>query len=681
MVLTVMCGLPVVVAVQVLGIHVKDGARLREQGRQQAQTYTTLPAVRGAIYDATGRTLAVNTARHDLAVDPTFGDFSKHADEFYGKLAALTGRPGSGYRARVDQRRGSKYVALERSLTERQRSEVESWEYPFVIIETTFDRKYNYETTLAHVLGHVNVDGTGAAGLELQYDDHLRGTDGRRERRRDRHGVTRARVGGGDIAPEHGESLLLTIDLQQQAALEEALADGVAETGARWASAVAVDPRTGAVLAMANVPTYDPNRAAAFPADHRRNRAITDQIEPGSTFKLVSAIAALETRAARLTDEVDTGLGYAVFAGREMRDTHANGVITFAQAISLSSNIGVAKIAERIDEKRLYEYARNLGFGQRSWIDLPGEVSGVLKKPSSWSGTTRTSMSIGYEVTVTPLQLANAYAAFANGGRLLQPYVVAERRDINGDVVWRARPDSVRIAFRSRTAAELLEAFESVVTEGTAKQARVEGVRIAGKTGTANKVVDGHYVRGRSRASFVGFFPADDPQVVLAVMMDEPQTSIYGGDVSAPVFRRVVEAWLPTMKGVRVLPELRAEDATPLEAYPVPDVDGAPVAVARGLLRTAGLEVALPSRATDAEIVDDVEVVRRRGDLQIAAVTVATDEKKNVMPDLTGLGARQAVYWLQANNIDVKVEGHGRVVMQTPRAGQPLSGEARLVFR
>ncbi len=690
-VLTVLCALPILVAMQVVRIHVQDGAKLRAQGEKQARTFATLPAVRGSIYDRNGRTLAVNTARHDLAIDPTFGNFSEVQDAFYSQLAEVTGHSRSKYRARVNGRPGSKYVSLERGLSERQRAIVDSWDYPFVILESSSDRRYNYETTLAHVLGHVNSDGTGAAGLELQYDTFLRGEDGKRERRRDAHGIARAVVGGGDVSPRHGESLVLTIDLVQQAILEEALADGMRASGARWAAAVAVDPRTGEVLAMANLPTYDPNHPADYPADARRNRSVTDQFEPGSTFKLVSAVTAVETKAVKLSDEIDTGNGYARFGNRELYDTHGYGVISYADVISLSSNIGIAKVAERVEARKMYEYARNLGFGQRTWIDLPGEVAGVLKKPDEWSGTTLASMSIGYEVGVTALQIANAYAAFANGGKLLQPYVVAERLDINGDVTWRAHPDSVRNAFKRKTAVALLEAFESVVIDGTAKKAHVEGIRIAGKTGTANKVFEGAYVRGRSRASFVGFFPADDPQVVLAIVMDEPASSIYGGDVSAPVFKRVVEGWLPMLEGVHPVrrPDLSEETAVPLEAITMPRVDGAPVAVARGLLRTAGIEVSVPSRIPDTAIVQDVELLRHDRDVQVAAVhpvAVAdgdarerTDEK--LMPDLTGLGARQAVYWLRANNIDVKVEGHGRVVSQTPRPGQKLTGEARLNCR
>ncbi len=684
-VLTVLCALPVLVAIKVVGIHVTDGPSLREQGTEQSRSIHVLPAVRGNILDAKGRTLVANTSRHDLAVDPTFGNFEDHAEAFLQQLAAVTDQSVQDLARRLTRAsHGSKYVSLARDLTELQRARIDSWDYPFVILHSTFDRKYNHRQTMAHVLGHVNADGTGAAGIELQYDKYLRGIDGSRERLRDMRGQTHAAVTGSFIPPRHGESLVTTIDLDLQAIVEEALADGVAQSDAKWGVAVAMDPRTGAILAMSNVPTYDPNRPGSFPESARRNRAVADQFEPGSTFKLVSAIAAVETRTAALTDEVDTGKGYWRFRGRELRDTHANGVVTLAKAIELSSNIGIAKFVDKLPEKKLYEYARNLGFGQRTYIDLPGEASGLLKKPQRWSGTSKESISIGYEVAVTPLQIASAYAAFANGGRLHQPYVVAERRDISGNVTWRARPDSVRSAFKRKTAEKLLSAFEAVVVDGTAKKARVSGVRIAGKTGTAKKIVGGKYATGVTRASFAGFFPADDPQVVLVVMIDEPQTAQHGGDVAAPVFKRIVEGWLPTLPELRDTPAAVVHLADTISA-PLPSVDGAPLAVARGLLTTAGLAVAAPAKAADMQKVEAVEVRERSDDLRIAAVRLdetAADPDEEVMPNLKGLGARQAVYWLQANNInDVKVEGRGRVVSQIPAPGHSLTGEVRLVCR
>lgn len=683
-VLTLASIIPLAIVGQVLRIHFADGAQLREEGVRQYATLLEIPAMRGAIRDRAGRALAVNTARYDVALDPTVDGFAEKAETLYQGLARFTGLPASTFRERVRNRSSRQYVMLARNIGEGQKEELETWEIPGIILDTRYARRYNYGATAAHVLGHIGNDGHGLAGLEMQYDKYLRGEPGRRSVKRDRLGQIKAFVDGQLISPKHGESLVLTIDLIRQTILEEELHRGVEESGAKWGTAIAMDPRTGAVLAMANVPTYDPNVPGATDADPRRNRAITDRIEPGSTFKLVTAIAALEEGAVGLGDTLDTGQGWAVFGGRTMKDTHAHGRISFADVIAVSSNIGTAKTAQRLDPGVFYQYARNLGFGQPTWIDLPGEVSGVLKKPSSWSGTTLTSMSIGYEVDATPLQILTAYCALANGGLLVQPYVVQERVDVTGRTIWRADQDSIRRAFDRDTAEQLLPAFERAVLEGTATNAHIEGLRIAGKTGTARKVSGGSYAAGAYRATFVGFFPAEAPEVALIVILDEPKTSgYYGGTVAAPVFQRVARRWIGTFPKI-------AEQMSPDQEFPeaperpMPDVTGRPAAVAARALLAAGHEVPLPPPDEAPRLVagqrpaagEPVEL-ETRARLDVAPEAEPTD----LMPDLTGLSARQAVYWMNALGVEVRLEGRGQVASQSPAPGMPLPKSAVLRCR
>ena len=656
--------LPLLVAGQVLRLYVAEGPELRAQGERQANTGIDIPAMRGAILDRAGRTLAVNAPRYDVALDPTVEGFSEQGDWFYEQFAKLVRTSAKALRRKVEARSSPQYVGLYRNLSERQKEEVEAWDVPGIILNPTFARRYNYGETAAHILGHVSADEQGLAGLEKQYDEFLQGEPGWRALKRDRRGLVKAFVGGAVIEPKHGQHLVLTIDLIRQTILEEELARGVAEAGATWGTAIAMDPHTGAILAMANVPTYDPNRASAFATAARRNHAITDRIEPGSTFKLVTAAAAVESGLIRMGDPVETGDGWAVFRGRTMKDTHAHGTIPFTDVIALSSNVGTAKTAARMKPGLLYQYARNFGFGQPTWIDLPGEVGGLLKKTQRWSGTTLTTMSIGYEVDVTPLQMLTAYAAFANGGLLMKPYVVQERLDVTGNVLWRAEPDSIRRAIERETAAKLLPAFEKVVESGTAEEAQIEGLAIAGKTGTARKVKNGSYTAGAYRSSFVGFFPADDPKVAMIVVMDEPETSAYGGVVAAPVFQRVAQRWIGTF------PEV-ARRVAPVEPLPPtrPDV---PVQVA-----------AAPS----ASVIEAGARLRRMGEagvpeaLEEGGMDVRADAPGAPMPDLKGLSARQAVFWLRALGADVEVEGRGTVTGQAPEAGEPLPERALLTCR
>ncbi len=632
-VLTALTLLPLLVLGQVFRIHLTEGRDLRDQGRRQTNSFVSIPAMRGAIYDRAGRTLAVNTARYDLALDPTVSGFEEQQYTFFERLSKLTGTSSAYYRKRVRERTSPQYVQLVRGMPGRQKEEVERWDVPGAILDPAFARRYNHGQTASHVLGYVSPEGTGLGGLELQYDEYLRGVDGWRAVQRNRLGRIRAFVSGQVVEPVHGESLILTIDLLRQTILEEELARGVAEMQAASGTAVALDPRTGAVLAMANVPTFDPNRAGAYSAEMRRNRAITDRLEPGSTFKLVSAVSAIEQNLIGMQDSVETGDGWAVVHGRTLTDTHAHGTIPFREVISLSSNAGTAKVVSRADRGTFYRHARSLGFGQPTWIDLPGEVQGLLKRPDQWSGTTLTAMGIGYEVDVTPLQLAVAYAALANGGLLVQPHIVAERRDVTGRTTWIARQDSVRRAFMSSTAKTIMPAFLGAVEEGTATRAQIEGLKVAGKTGTARKAAGGGYREGAYRASFAGFFPADDPQVVFAVVVDEPKTFRYGGLVAAPIFRRTATRWLATF------PEL-ARQAFPAEELPY---------------------------AVSTDVSESVRPVLLRESVEPNEPVVSGD----AVPDFRGWTMREATYWLSRRNIRARVEGRGIVAAQYPEAGSP----------
>ncbi len=678
-VLTLVSLLPVLVGLRVLRLHMGEGAELRAQGRAQASTHIDILALRGTVVDAAGRVLATNQARYDLALDPTVRGFSAKADLFFEKLSDLTGVPAGAYRRRVKARASNQYVMVHRSLSEEQKEAIDSWGIPGLLLDASHTRRYTYGRMAAHVLGHTGRDGEGLAGLELQYDAFLKGEPGRRAVKRDRSGRIKAFVGGSVVEPRHGETLVLTIDLVRQSILEEELARGLSEAGGRWATAIAMDPKTGAILAMANVPTYDPNSAGVFSEFEQRNHGVTDQIEPGSTFKLVLAAAAVEEGVVRLDEKIETGEGWAVVAGRTLHDSHGYGTISFAEVIAKSSNVGTAKVATRLKPQTFYQYARAMGFGQNTYIDLPGEASGLLKRPARWSGTSLTSMSIGYEVAVTPLQMLSAYCALANGGLLVQPYLVAERRDVTGRRLWRAQQDSVRRAFSAKTARALRPAFEAVVDSGTAVRAQVAGLPVAGKTGTARKADGGGY-NGRYRSSFVGFFPADDPQVAMIVVVDEPSEGIYGGHISAPIFQRIAERWVGTF------PRLAAR-LSPVEPLPeigkglIPDVTDTPLMLADYRLRAAGFRPASfdPRLALNAVATVSPEPgTEKRLGTGVRMAAAAPGAPAEIMPDLKGLSAREARYWLAALGVRTRVQGVGIVKTQHPAAGQALTREATL---
>lgn len=671
--------LPVLVLFKLLGIYVSDRDQLLELGEMQASSQVEIPALRGSIYDRNGQELVVNASSYNLALDPTVDGYTRAQEEkLLGNLAALSGRTASYFKNKVERRVSPKYVLLMNGLSEMEKQAVEEWEIPGLLTVRTMVRRYNYGKTAAHVIGHLNRDGRGIDGIEKQYQDFLMGVPGERAVQRDRTGDIKAYVAGHTVAPKDGQNLYLTLDLELQAMLEDELIRGVTETQAEWGSAIAMDPNTGAILGMANVPFYDPNEYYKAGTAERRNRAIADQVEPGSTFKLVTAVAAIEQEAVAMDDTLKTGNGYAVVGRRGMHDLHGYGDISFSEAIARSSNIGVARVATRLDRGIFYQYARNLGFGQKTWIDLPGETDGTLRKPREWTGASLASMSIGYEVDVTPLQMLTAYSALANGGLLMKPFVVAARKDQKGRVLWQASPDSIRRAIKKETAEKLLPAFVDVVDYGSAKLARIDGLTIAGKTGTARVLIDGVYSKSMHRASIVGFFPAEDPEVAVILMLARPKARGSSGALTTPIFKRLAQRWVSANPEIMDLYHM-AENLPGQVKPRVPHVEGQPASIAAARLMVAGYDVKSPApmHAMHAVMQPDSDVKpEKRFQLEIAKPDTST--AAGIMPDLTGLSVRQAVFWSHAAGVDVKIEGNGMVVSQSPRAGEPLQASAVL---
>ncbi|CAN5569151.1 penicillin-binding transpeptidase domain-containing protein [soil metagenome] len=667
--------LPAGVLGKMLQIHFSDAPELREQGSRQASSFVEIPAVRGAILDRHGRALVANAARYDVALDPTARGYAERHEEVCVLLGRLTSRPAAHYRERISNRTSRQYVVLVRDLEESQKEALEAADIPGLLLEPKFARRYHYGRLASHVLGHVSGDHTGAAGIELQYESILAGVPGRRGVKRDRRGIIKVDVGGAVTPPSHGDNVVLTLDLVRQSIVEEELARGVAETGAEWATAIAMDPHTGEILAMANVPDYDPNRPAAFNESSRRNHAVVDQIEPGSTFKLVTAIAAIEHLGMAATDTVDAGQGSGVFGGRPMRDARAYGRLSFGDALRVSSNVAMARTAQQFEPGDFYQTARGMGFGQPTWIDLPGETSGLLHRPTTWSRTSQTSMAIGYGVAVTPLQLLVAYAALGNGGTVVRPHLLREQRDIAGRVIHRVEAAQVRRAFRAETAQALMPYFEGVVSDsGTARRARVEGLRIAGKTGTARIARAGGYTNSY-RATFAGLFPADNPQIAMVVVMHAPQRGAYGGLAAAPVFGRIAERWVGTSP-------LLASRINPAEALPnrhhilTPPVAGLPVTVAASRIRAEGVAATVRGAGWIQTAVGRHSLPDTLLPGQPLRIQAEADTTARVMPDLTGLSSRQAYAYLAALGVRAQIRGSGSVRTQEPAAGAPLPARA-----
>lgn len=678
--------LPAAILVQLLRINVVEGDALRSLWSQQTLQYIEIPAERGTIYDQNGTQIASNSVAYQIAVDPHApGARADHFQDILQILSKHTGRSVSYYQQRIrGARAGSRYIVLERSIPVAAREEIVQHPARGVILEEEYQRSYGFGSLASHILGYVNRELHGVNGLEAHYQNMLQGESGLQQVQRDRSNRIFSYVGAPRKQPIQGHSLHTTIHSFIQAIAEEELMEGIRQTRANRGTAIVMDPRTGAIRAMANLPDYDPNEPARFDPSQRRNPAISDMIEPGSTFKLVTAIAALEEGVVNFEEEFTTPEdGQVTIHGQAMRDHDPLGTVTFTEAIARSSNIAISEIAMRLDPETFYQYARNLGFGTPTSIDLPNEESGRLSKPYDWSQVTLPWMSIGYEVQATPIQILQAYAAFANGGVMMKPHLVERVTDEFGETIRLHRPSSVRRIASQKTIDRLLPVFEEVVSDsGTASWAQVPGLQIAGKTGTAQKFIDGRY-RNRYRASFVGFFPSRNPQYAILVLLDEPKTSFYGGYTAGQIFREIATR----IAGL----DPAIHESTPPEDSP--DL----LAIAPGLV---GLD-----RTTAEAFIDEMDLrVRWTGDgsriesqrpaagdtlkagdrLELTLVPLdseSSDTDLVSIPDLRGMSMRSATHLLQTLGLGVQQIGSGTIHAQFPSAGEQMSTGRNVTLR
>ena len=434
-------------------------------------------------------------------------------------------------------------------------------------------RVYPNQALAAHVLGYVGMDErevngrrlletSGRYGIERWFDARLAGVRGWRVTEQDRPGRELVPMREQDVEPRDGLNVVLTIDSVVQHIVESALAEALEKHSPLSISGIVVRPRTGEILAMATLPNFDPNNAGAATADALRNRVISDIAEPGSTFKIVVVSGALNDGVVRLSDSFDCEHAHFHYAGRVLHDHESYGVLTAEQIITKSSNIGAAKIGIKMGESRLYDYIHNYGFGTRTGLPLPGEISGIVHPVKKWSKVSIAQIPMGQGIAVTSLQMMMAMCAIANKGVLMQPMLVERLEDRDRVVREKYSPQRVRRVISEAAAEQMVTALKTVVSpEGTAAKAALAHYTVAGKTGTAEKSGGPEgYLKGKYFASFVGFFPADNPELCISVVMDEPKHGYYGGQIVAPVFKQIAEAAANYLN-------IRPEDG---EAAPVP---------------------------------------------------------------------------------------------------------------
>jgi len=601
----------------------------------QQQRVISLAPKRGDIIDRHGDLLASSKDGTKLGADPgLIEDPAAAVDALCGALGDCTRQERKDLHEQFG--RETRWVPVREAsdVTPEQAEAADALDLPWLVLQTESVRSYPNGRLAAHVLGFVGTDGGGLAGIEARLDDDIRGTEGRVRIRKDAH--QNRLMTEVEQPATAGATIELTIDQVLQYVAERELAAGVAETRALGGTAIVMDPSTGEVLALANLPDFDPNVFDAAPRDAWRNRAVQDVYEPGSTFKIVTASAALEARVVAPHTMIDVSSGYLRIPGRSLPiiDDHPAGrPLTFEDVIVKSSNVGAATVGLWVGAERLSSYARRFGFGQILTADFAGQSGGVLFPPQRLNDVALASMSMGYNVSVTALQMATAVSAIANGGDLMEPHIVRAR--IRNGTREEMTPQVIRRVVTPEVAATLRSFMVNVVNRGTATAAALDRHQVAGKTGTAKKAIPGGYSATDRIASFVGFVPADRPAFTILVVIDTPRNGqVYGGAIAAPVFKHIAEAAL-RLGGI-------APTVNPESPFVVTRPQGSPE-VEPVLARTA--------RSARAGI----------------------DPGSGTMPDVRGLGIRDALAAIHDAGLTADVLGSGVVIRQAPEAGSPVA--------
>ncbi|MDR0881996.1 MAG: transpeptidase family protein [Candidatus Adiutrix sp.] len=700
-------------------LQVLERDQLLAKSREELETSMSLGAVRGEIYDANGERLAASLAVASLSVDTTLLDAEqllrgRHRDwlrpfckalglgevktlekllrddpdylkkEVAARLHPILGLEQNELQEKISS--GRQFIWLKRKLEPDETAALEDINLPGLRLTKEYRRVYPNGSLAAHFLGFVGVDGQGLEGLELALDNRLQAHQDEVRVKRDRRGRKMLDKVEGDLSQARGASVVLTIDRRIQYITEKALAKAVTQHRAKSGMALVMRPATGAIVASAVWPSFDPNDYEKTPNSSRRNRILTDPFEPGSTFKVFVVAAALEEGLVSPTTIINAENGAYKVANHIVKDTHSYGDLTVSEVIKLSSNIGALKIGTIVGNNLLYNYLTRFTFGEKTGLaHLPGEASGLLRHPRHWRQLEAANIAFGQGLSVTTLQMVMAMCSLANQGVLMKPYIVEKVLDENGAVLEQYQPQILRQVVSPLTARQVAAMLRMVVMKGgTGTRAEVTGYPVAGKTGTAQKVVRGNktYTAGKYVSSFLGFAPYHDPQLCVMVVLDEPEDGYYAGTVAAPAFKEIMENALPLL------------DIPPTEGLGDPvwpiiqrNSGGAPGVVegqqptnfirvrlkkndrgAKGAITFASLspEKALTAGAPEPEFIDNALP-------RLAA--------PGVMPDLAGLSMRQVLEIMMDYGLDLEYLGSGHVVGQKPEPGQTVaSGQPAAVI-
>ena len=623
--------------VKLVDIQIVRSEELKYYAQRQQTGVEVIPAERGLIYDRNNVLLVYNRPDISFYVDLRMVSSKGKKDIAIAFSKALS-KSTSYY---LNLMNGSKKtICLEKKVPVEKANSLKQLKRIGFFYKDDPTRVYHYNNLAAHILGYVNSDLKGVMGISKYFEDELKGQDGSKVVDKNAVGDV-VTVEDAETSPAiPGDNLYLTIDKNYEQILEEELRNGISQYGAASATGIMMNPNTGEILAISNIEDFDPNEYWKYNDFQRRNRAITDTYEPGSTFKSFTIASLIDQKLCKLNEKINVENGTYRYKKVNIRDTHPFKSLSVKEVFEQSSNIGVSKLVQRIDDEKYFKYLRGFGFGNFTSIPLPGETSGKLKKPTEWSSVSKAYISFGYEVSVTPIQMITGYSALINGGILYEPQLISKEVSHDGHLIRDFSPKEVRRVISSETSNTMRNLLAGVVKNGTGKKAFSELISIGGKTGTSQKLVNGSYSKKDYNSSFIGFFPVDDPQVVCLILLNSPDLGKYGGLVAAPIFKNIAE------RVVKIDIDKFQKDINP--------------------------ELLNNLKFANENLEKNYKSNSQTGVINVKKINLTSTEK---MPDLLRCSIKDAIFTLTKLGVKYKINGTGVIVSQSIPAGKILTGK------
>lgn len=643
-------------------IQIIKASDYQELAKIQHEKKHILNPDRGKIYDRNGNLIVSSIQSISFALDPKLMTKKKDRVEFASMVAKALDINSSYIFQKINSAEGS-FVWIARGINPNQCGGLDTFDHPAFIVKKEPKRNYVFGRYGSQLIGCTDIDNRGLAGIERRWDSLLKGRPGFIIMNRDARGRMRPATDLPGTPPKNGYGLELTIDIELQRITEYVLKNAVVRSRAASGSVIAIEPSTGEILAMASYPNFDPNDLSTASDSSMKNRAISDTYEPGSTFKLITASAALEEGIIHVDDIVEGMDGILEFKDYTLKDEHPLKDVPFSEAVVYSSNIVFSNLGNEMPDGLFYKFIRDFGFGNPLGIDVPGEVGGNIKTPDQYDIATKRFLGFGYSLTVTPLQMLNSYATVANNGIMMKPFVVKKILSYEGEPLKVFEPVMIRRVISEETAQTMTDLLIQVVDRGTGVNAKIDGLEIAGKTGTAQQYVAGSYKSKSYTASFAGYFPAKDPKIAMVIILNKPKGNYYGGSVAAPVFRKICSRYLNTA------PDILPKRYMDIDSVFVPNIVSLSVEKAEEILSENDLYLHDYSNAKNIIINQDPhpnEYVIKSSEVFIEEFDLSsflkdTMPKDNFLPDLKGVTVRQAIKLLHEAGYRVKVFGSGVV--------------------